>query len=125
MDKDKVNENAKSKTPDSRREEETSQHLHNGDSSSGARQLSQQDGNQQIGTNRTDRQTTFGNASGKPDGGIIGQLEEIEQEYLAYISAHEERLKARLAEDYVIKQEAIAKIRRLKQEVIALLEKQE
>ena len=55
-------------------------------------------------------------------GGILRQLEEIKHAHVAYIEAHEGRLKERLAEDEVEKKQVIQKIDRLKEEITRQLE---
>lgn len=79
--------------------------------------------NQQIGGDRANGEKPYNensfNSSGEAAiGGILRQLEEIHQDYLAYIEAHSARLRARLAEDDERRREAVSKIERLKQQIV-------
>lgn len=55
------------------------------------------------------------------DGGILGQLGKIKDEYLDYIRAHKERLKARLAEDEEKEKEAVSDLEKLEADIRRLV----
>ena len=48
-------------------------------------------------------------------GGIIGQLQELQQEHLAYVKAHEDRLKKRLEENHAHQKNVLDKMEALEE----------
>lgn len=63
-----------------------------------------------------------GDRTKRTAGGILRQLKQIKEAHLAYVNAHTERLRARLAEDEQHRQQIIDDIDQLGQEIVELLE---